>query len=67
MDEYLRELGAAVDHNERLLKDIQHGLAQLGDLKKRALELDETEQKVQGKLDQLAAIRSSWEKYETSV
>ena len=67
MAEYLADLKNSVDHNERLLKDIEHGLAQLGDLKKREIELDETERKVQGKLDQLAAIRSSWEKYETTL
>ena len=66
MREYLEDLRAAISFNEKLLADIQHELAQLGDLKKREREVGEQETKVDAKLAEWASIRSSWKIYETT-
>ena len=64
---YLSSLKNSGDHNTKLLADIQHELAQLGDLKTREAELVANERRVDAKLAELAAIRRSWGEYEKTV
>jgi len=63
----LSDLHKAIEHNSRLLADVNHAQAQLGDLQRREREVVEQETSVNAKLAELAAIRSSWNKYEQSL
>ena len=60
MREYLEDLRAAISFNEKLLADIQHDLAQLGDLTKREKDVAERETSVDAKLAEWDACRASW-------
>ena len=62
----LTDLKSAILHNEKLLADVQHNLAQVGDLERREAELVEREASVDAKLAELAAIRVSFAEYEKS-
>ena len=64
---YLEKMQSAGSHNEKLLADIQHDLARLGDLKTRESAVVANERIVDLKLKEWAQIRASWAEYEKTL
>ncbi len=65
--QYLTDLVAATDHNERLLADLHEKAKALDDLERRERELAVVETRCDKKLAELAAIRENWQAYERDL
>ena len=61
---YLKDLKAAIQHNEALLSDISKARTALSGLEKREVAVVEVETRVDGKLSELQVIRESFKKYD---
>ena len=64
---WLSDIQNAGDRNTKLLADIQHDLARLGDLKARESAVVANERIVDLKLKEWAQIRASWAEYEKTL
>jgi hypothetical protein len=57
----LRDLKAAAEHNERLLRDVSAGLQRLSDLAKREAEVNRIQAETDEKIDKINAILAETE------
>ena len=63
----LSDLHKAVEHNTRLLADVKHAQAHLGDLQRRERELAEVEARADAKLAAIQHAKDSFKSYERDL
>ena len=63
----LSELHKAIEHNSRLLADVNHAQALLGDLQRRERELAEVETRANKKLAEIQRVKDSFQSYERDL